>query len=109
MENKGLLEQKLELEYRKFCGRMMAKDKKFLLENAGKVYMMESLYKSVVEQCSGWTEEEIQMLLIFPGLLEYLFRKWKKVESALPVEIGRCIRKECGRIITAYRETTDAA
>ena len=61
MENKGLLEQKLELEYRKFCGRMMAKDKKFLLENAGKVYMMESLYKSVVEQCSGWTEEEIQM------------------------------------------------
>lgn len=109
MGSKELFKQKLELEYKRYYGRMLAKDKKYLLENAGKVYMMESLYKSAVEQCGGWTEEEIQMLLIFPGLLEYLFRKWKKAESALPVEIGRCIRKECGRIITAYRETTDAA
>ncbi len=109
MGNKELLKQKLELEYKRYYGRVLVKDKKYLLENAGKVYMMENLYKSAVDQCSGWTEEEIQMLLIFPGLLEYLFRKWKKAESALPEEIGRCIRKECGRIITAYRETTDAA
>ena len=109
MGNKELFKQKLELEYKRYYGRMLAKDKKYRLENAGKVYMMESLYKSAVEQCSGWTEEEIQMLLIFPGLVEYLFRKWKNAERALPVEIGRSIRKECGRIITAYRETTDAA
>lgn len=109
MDNRTLLEQKLELEYKTFCRRLLSREKDYILENLEKAHIMKCLYRSMMDQCGNWSEEELQVFLIFPGLLEHLYRKWERTESNLSVEIGRCARKESIKLASAYRECLDAA
>lgn len=101
MNSKELLEQKLELEYKTFCRRFLSR-KERILDNLEKAYGMKCLYESTMKMCANWKEEELRVLLVFPGILSYLYRKWSSTESAFPVEISRCIRMETERLVSAY-------
>ena len=109
MGSRELFKQKMKLEHKIYCRRILMGDKESIMKQAGKIHTRKVLLDVCLEQCEGWTEEELQVLLVFPGFLDYLYWKWSRSENAMHAEMVRCIRKEGGRLVSAYREASEAA
>ncbi|MCI5903406.1 MAG: DUF3848 domain-containing protein [Blautia sp.] len=109
MDNRELLKNKMELEYKLFCRKLMEQEKTVIIQSAYKVNCMKKIIDTVTEAAKKWPEEDLSILIIFPDLLEYLYRRWTKEADSFSVELGRCIRRTAGKLIHAYVENTEEA
>lgn len=102
MEKRELFLQKIELEYKLFRRKMLMKGKNYILDHARKAVCMKDLYEASRNLSERWNEDTLQVLLVFPEYLEFLYRQWLREETSYPIELDRCIRKETTRLVQAY-------
>ena len=59
--------------------RMLTKDTKM------------SIYENVLEMSSGMSEEQLQILISFPDILDYLYEMWLNESGSRTNELGACM------------------
>lgn len=98
MNKKKLLNKKIELECGQYCRNILRKRTGTFREDIEKVETYKKLSRSAIQCCSDISEEGIEVLLIFPNLLMYLYQRWIRQEKSMDENVAVAIDK----IITAY-------
>ena len=98
MDRKKMLNKKIELECGQYCRKILRKRTGTFRETVEKVENYKKLSGLAIQCCGAVSEKEAEILLIFPNLLMYFYRKWIQQENSMDESITMAIDK----IITAY-------
>ena len=103
-----LLCTKIGMELAGYKRRMLKKDTEYVFQNAYQIDCMVRIYEGLLEMSQKMVGETVQVLLVFPNLLAFLYRKWIKKEDSSTQELEDCLNEnicELEKIYGALNET----
>ncbi len=107
-----LFREKLQAEWMGFLRRMLKKSKEELIQNAYRICTCRTIYQIMTDQSYFMDEAQLRKLIVFPGLLGYLFSRWIKQEDSSEEELEECLKSvvmELEKEHTGIRENDGAA
>lgn len=87
-----LLREKLQAEWMGFLRRMLKRSKEDLINDAYRISTYRNIYQAMTEQSHFMDGTQLKALLVFPGLLGYLFGRWLKQEDSGEEELECCLK-----------------
>ena len=87
-----LFREKLQAEWMGFLRRMLKKSKEDLIREAYKICTYRQIYQILSGESQWMTDTQLRKLIIFPGLLGYLFGRWLKQEDSSEEELEACLK-----------------
>lgn len=87
-----LFREKLQAEWLGFLRRMLKRSKEDLINDAYRISTYRNIYQSMTEQSHFMDGTQLKALIVFPGLLGYLFGRWLKQEDSGEEELELCLK-----------------
>lgn len=87
-----LFREKLQAEWLGFLRRMLKRSKEDLINDAYRISTYRNIYQAMTEQSHFMDGTQLKALLVFPGLLGYLFGRWLKEEDSGEEELEKCLK-----------------
>lgn len=99
---------KIGMELAGYKRRMLKKDAEYVFQNAYQIDCMVRIYEGLMEMSQKMVEETVQVLLVFPNLLAFLYRRWIKQKDSSTQELEECLNGnicDLEKTYTAVNET----
>ena len=87
-----LFREKLQAEWMGFLRRMLKKSKEDLIQNADKICTYRKIYQIMSDESHFMDAAQLNALIVFPGVLGYLFCRWLRQEDAEDEALENCLR-----------------
>ena len=87
-----LFREKLQAEWMGFLRRMLKKSKEDLIQNAYKICTYRKIYQIMSDESHFMDTAQLKALIVFPGILCYLFCRWLRQEDAEDEALENCLR-----------------
>ena len=99
---------KISMELAGYKRRMLKKDAEYVFQNAYQIDCMVRIYEGLMEMSQKMVGETVQVLLVFPNLLAFLYRRWIKQKDSSTQELEECLNGnicDLEKTYTAVNET----
>lgn len=107
MEDEELRElfcAKISLEIRRFKENILQKDNESVYGNAFRIDGMINIYELLLEMSRKIEDKTLRKLLVFPGLLAFLYGKWLKTEDSHTEELEACLKSGMEELEEKYQQ-----
>lgn len=97
-----LFSGKISMELEKFKRTMFSLEPEEIFANAYEIDMKVSIYESVLEMSSGMSEEQLQILISFSDILDYLYEMWMQESDSRTRELEACMMGHLTGTVPVY-------
>lgn len=103
-ELENLFCEKIGMELECFKSRILRMGTDEIYGRAYQIDCMVTIYELLLEMCEGIESATLKLLVPFPGLLSYLYRRWMKEEDSRQEEMKSCLEGAMLAMCRAYHE-----
>lgn len=95
---------KISEELNAFQKQMLQKSRREIYAHAYEIDIMINLYKFLCMEAVKLEEEALEVLLVFPGLLFFLYDRWLEYEDTYAEELYACLKQELSEVIQGKKK-----
>ncbi len=96
---------KISLEIKHFKEDIVQNDREKVYANAYRIDCMINIYELLFDMSQKIEEKTLKILLVFPGLLAFLYDRWMKTEDFQTEELWNCMMNCISEMKQKYRIT----
>lgn len=97
-----LFNGKIYIELEKFKRTMFSLEPEEVFANAYEIDMKVSIYENAIEMSTDMSEEQLQILISVPDLLDYLYEMWLKESDSRVDELEACMMRHLTGAVASY-------
>ena len=101
--------EKLSRELAAYKASILEMDKEEIYGAAYEIDCVISIYETLIETAESRAEDFLESVIVFPGLLLFLYHEWLKYEDAHMEELSCCLNKELIKLSEEYKKEEKAA
>lgn len=94
---------KINLEIKRFKQNIVQNDSERVYVNAYQIDSMINIYELLLEMSQKIGEKTLKILLVFPGLLAFLYSRWLHTEDSHTEELQKCMEQCISEMDQKYR------
>lgn len=94
---------KISLEIKRFKEDIVQNDREKVYANAYRIDCMINIYELLFDMSQKIEEKTLKILLVFPGLLAFLYSRWLHTEDSHTEELQKCIEQCISEMNQKYR------
>lgn len=94
---------KINLEIKRFKQNIVQNDSERVYVNAYQIDSMINIYELLLEMSQKIGKKTLKILLVFPGLLAFLYSRWVHTEDSHTEELQKCIVQCISEMNQKYR------
>lgn len=104
-ELRGLFCLKISMELKAYERKMLKRGSEDIYQSAYQIDHMVSIYEILMEMSQEMADETLQMMLVIPSLLAFLYRRWLKKNDSAMEELQECLKKNMEEISSGFLGT----
>lgn len=97
--------EKISMELSRYKRRMLKQEPEYIYQNAYQIDSMINIYEVLLEMSQKAEEEALKVMLVFPDLLVFFYRKWMKQEDSAAEELKDGMEKSIAELKDAYKKS----
>lgn len=94
---------KIGAELKLFQYQTLQKDKEAIYYAAYQIDCTICIYKLLLEMSGKLSEEILEAVIAFPGILTYLYGEWMSYRDSHVEDIQHCLKQELGKISADHK------
>ena len=101
--------EKLSRELAAYKASILEMDKEEIYGAAYEIDCVISIYETLIETAESRAGDFLESMIVFPGLLLFLYHKWLDYKDSHTEELERCMNRELIKIRESYKKEEKAA
>lgn len=94
--------EKISMELSRYKQKMLRQEPEFIFQRAYQIDSIINIYELLLELSRKTEEETLRVMLVFPNLLAFFYRKWMKQEDSAAEELKEGLEKSIAELKEAY-------
>lgn len=98
----GLFCEKISMELSRYKQKMLRQEPEYIFQRAYQIDSIINIYELLLEISQKAEEEALKVMLVFPNLLVFFYRRWMKQEDSAAEELKEGLEKSIAELKEAY-------
>lgn len=94
--------EKISMELSRYKQRMLRQEPEYIFQRAYQIDSIISIYELLLELSQKAEEEALKVMLVFPNLLVFFYRRWMKQEDSAAEELREGLEKNITELKEIY-------